>query len=61
MTLWLINYVIWTRRKKFSAFWHTIHYFFAAALLILYIPRHDWWKVMQGPKYGYTNMNMFIF
>ena len=61
MVLWLINNCIWMRRKKFSATWHTIHYFIAALLLILYIPRHDWYPVMMAPKYGYTNMNIFIY
>ena len=56
-----LNICLWRRRKTFSAFWHTIHYFVAAILLVLYIPRTDWWPVMNGPKYGYTNMNIFLY
>ena len=59
--LWLLNNIIWIRRRNFSAFWHTIHYFLAATLLVLYMPRHDWWKVMMDPKFAYTNMNVFIY
>mmetsp|Transcript_32995 Transcript_32995/g.43458 ORF Transcript_32995/g.43458 Transcript_32995/m.43458 type:complete len:176 (-) Transcript_32995:1437-1964(-) len=61
MWLMLINNYIWCKRKNFSASMHTIHYFIAAATLVLYIPRHDWWPVMMDPKYGYTNMNIFLF
>ena len=63
LCLWLmvINNLVWINRSKFSTFWHTLHYFVAASLLVLYIPRHDWYKVMQGPKFGYTNMNIFIY
>ena len=61
MCLMIINSLIWIKRKKFSAAWHTIHYFFAATLIVAYIPRHDITPVMMGPKYGYTNMNMFLF
>ena len=61
MVIMIVNNLIWMKRKKFSPTWHTFHYFVAAALLILYIPRLDFAPVMQGPKYGYTNMNMFLF
>jgi hypothetical protein len=57
----ILNNTVWIRRKTFSSTWHTAHYFLAATFLVLYIPRHDLWPVMQGPKYGYTNMNIFIF
>ena len=57
----LINNILWIRRPKFSAFWHTVHYFMAASLLVLYLPRHDWYKCMMDAKYAYTNMNIFIY
>ena len=59
--LMLINNIVWIKRSKFSTFWHSIHYFIAAGLLVLYLPRHDWYKVMTDPKFGYTNMNIFIY
>ena len=61
MVLMILNSLLWSRRSKFSATWHTIHYFVAAALLIAYIPRKDLAPVMMGPKFAYTNMNMFLF
>ena len=61
MLVMVVNNTIWIKRRNFSALWHTIHYFIAAALLIAYIPRKDFAPTMQGPKYGYTNMNMFLF
>lgn len=60
MWLMLTNNVVWVRRANFSKVWHTLHYFFAASVLVLYIPRHDWYKTMQDLKYGYTNMNIFV-
>ena len=61
MILMLVNNLIWVRRKSFSPVWHTLHYFIAVAILILYLPRKDWWPVMTGVKYMYTVMNIFIF
>lgn len=61
MVVMILNNLIWWKRGTFSAFWHTIHYFVASVVMVLYIPRLDWWPVMMGPKYGYTNMNIFIY
>ena len=61
MLLMVINNVIWIKRKTFSTFWHTLHYFFAAGLICLFIPRRDWWPCMMDPKFGYVNMNLFIY
>jgi len=61
MWLMIVNNCVWIRRRQFSTVSHTCHYFIAALLLVLYIPRHDWFPVMQGPKFGYTNMNIFVF
>ena len=46
MLLMLINNLVWIKRDKFSPRWHTLHYFLAALILVLYIPRHDWFKTM---------------
>ena len=61
MWLMIINNLVWIKRSKFSSFWHTTHYFVAASLLLLYIPRHDWYRAMANPKFGYTNMNIFLY
>jgi len=61
MLLMIINNLIWVRRSTFSSNRHTLHYFVASAILILYLPRRDWFPAMAGPKYCYTAMNLFIF
>jgi len=61
MMCMILNNTLWIRRKSFSPTWHTIHYFLASIFLVMYIPRHDLWPVMQSSKYGYTNMNIFIY
>jgi hypothetical protein len=61
MMCMILNNTLWIRRKSFSPTWHTIHYFLASIFLVMYIPRHNLWPVMQSSKYGYTNMNIFIY
>ena len=61
MIVMVLNNVIWIRQKKFSAGRHILHYFIAAALLILYMPRKDWWPVMTDDKYSYMIMDIFVF
>ena len=61
MLLMIVNNVIWVRRREFSGARHTVHYFIAAAVLILYLPRKAWWPAMNGVKFMATAMNVFIF
>ena len=61
MIFMILNNVIWVRRRRFSTAWHTLHYFVAAFILMLYLPRKNWWPAMTGIKYMYTAMNIFIF
>ena len=61
MLLMIVNNVVWVRRREFSGAWHTVHYFIAAAVLMLYLPRKAWWPAMNGVKFISTAMNIFIF
>ena len=60
MWLYIFNSIVWIKRKKFEVLWHTIHYFVAALILVLYIPRDDWWPVMSDLKYGLANLNILL-
>ena len=61
MLVMIVNNVIWVRRRHFSSTWHTVHYFIAAAVVILYLPRKAWWPAMNGVKYLCTVSNILIF
>lgn len=56
-----VNNVIWVRRTNFVAKWHCLHYFIAAALLVLYLPHKSWWPAMTNLKYLCTAGNILIF
>mgnify|MGYP000963913246 CR=1 FL=1 len=47
MALMIANSVLWCCRKKFSRVWHSVHFFVAVAVLIVYLPRRNWWPAMS--------------
>ena len=61
MFMMIFNIISWANLKEVTAGRHTLHYFVATAILILYIPRKDWWPVMLEVKFLYTNMSVLIF
>ena len=61
MVLMIINNWFWVRRKSFLVCWHSTHYYFASAILLLYLPRMDLWPSMLQTKLQYTVINILIF
>lgn len=61
MLAMLANNLVWVRRQRFIAKWHIAHFFIAATIIELLLPRSGWWPLMTNSKYLCTAMNVLAF
>lgn len=57
----VVNNAVWVCRKSFAAKWHVLHHFTASVILVLFLPRTNWWPAMTNIKFLYTVGNILLF